>query len=88
MRFLKKIVVNLVFAVKDNKRHKICLVAGGHLTSSPFLSGVHAGIASPRGPMACTVPAGLDETEAFGTDTWNTNLEALLRIFCGSQTRA
>ena len=43
-----KITVHLVFDVKDDGRHKVCCVAGGHLTEIP-LDSVYSGVVSLRG---------------------------------------
>ena len=71
----QKIMVNLIFAVKHDGRHKARLVAGGHLTPDPIES-IYSGIVSIRSISLVIVLAKLNKLEVWGADIGNAYLEA------------
>ena len=71
----KKIRVHLVFDVKHDGRHKVRLVADGHLTDIP-LDSVYSGVVSIRGFRLVLFLAELNNLELWATDIGNAYLEA------------
>jgi hypothetical protein len=72
----KRIRVHFVFDVKHDGRHKVRLVADGHLTDVPQDS-VYSGIVSLRGCRIVLFLAELNELHAWATDIGNAYLEAI-----------
>ena len=68
-------MVNLIFAVKHDGRHKARLVAGGHLTPDPIES-IYSGIVSIRSIRLVIVLAKLNKLEVWEADIGNAYLEA------------
>jgi Reverse transcriptase (RNA-dependent DNA polymerase) len=71
----KKIRVHLVFDVKHDGRHKVRLVADGHLTQIPVDS-VYSGVVSLRGFRLVLFLAELNHLEIWATAISNAYLEA------------
>jgi hypothetical protein len=71
----KKIRVHLVFAVKQDGRHKARMVADGHLTDIPFDS-VYSGVVSLRGIRLIAFLAEHNKLKLWSTDIGNAYLEA------------
>ena len=71
----KKIRVHLVFDVKHDGRHKVRLVADGHLTDIP-LDSVYSGVVSIRGFRLVLFLGELNDLELWATDIGNAYLEA------------
>jgi hypothetical protein len=71
----KKIRVHLIFDVKHDGRHKVRLVADGHLTDIP-LESVYSGVVSLRGFRIVLFLAELNHLELWSTDIGNAYLEA------------
>lgn len=71
----KKIRVHLVFDVKHDGRHKVRVVADGHLTDIPVDS-VYSGVVSLRGLRIMLFLAELNDLEVWATDIGNAYLEA------------
>jgi hypothetical protein len=72
----KRIRVHLVFDVKHDGRHKVRLVADGHLTDIPQDS-VYSGVVSLRGCRIVLFLSELNELHAWATDVGNAYLEAI-----------
>ena len=71
----QKIMVNLIFAVKYNGRHKARLVADGSLTPEPA-ENIYSGVVSLR-PLRLVIFLGeLNNLELWGPDIGNAYLEA------------
>jgi Reverse transcriptase (RNA-dependent DNA polymerase) len=71
----KKIRVHLICDVKHDGRHKVRLVADGHLTDIP-LESVYSGVVSLRGFRIVLFLAELNHLEIWSTDIGNAYLEA------------
>jgi len=71
----KKTRVHMVYAVKQDGRHKARLVAGGRLTETPINS-VHSSVVSLRGIQLLTFVAGLNDLEVWATDIGNAYFES------------
>jgi hypothetical protein len=71
----KKIRVQFVFDVKHDGRHKVRLVADGHLTDIP-LDPVYSGVVSIKGFRLVIFLAELNNLELWATDIGNAYLEA------------
>jgi Reverse transcriptase (RNA-dependent DNA polymerase) len=71
----KKIRVHLNFDVKHDGRHKVRLVADGHLTDIR-LESVYSGVVSLRGFRIVLFLAELSHLEIWSTDIGNAYLEA------------
>jgi len=77
LKGFKKIRVHLIFAVKHDGCHKVCLVADGHITDVALNSvGLYSGVVSLRGLRMCIFLAKLNGMEAHATDIGNVCLEA------------
>jgi len=74
----KKIHVHLVFDVKHDDRHKVQLVADGHLTNIP-LESVYSGVVSLWVLQLVLFLAELNHLETWATEIGNTYLEAYTR---------
>ncbi|MFM8621767.1 MAG: reverse transcriptase domain-containing protein, partial [Holophagaceae bacterium] len=74
----KKIKVHLVFDVKHDGRHKVRVVADGHLTDIPVDS-VYSGVVSLKGLRIMIFLAELNHLETWATDIGNAYLEAKTR---------
>jgi Reverse transcriptase (RNA-dependent DNA polymerase) len=70
-----KIRVHLIFDVKRDGRHKVRLVADGHLTDIP-LESVYSGLVSLREFRTVLFLAALDHLEIWSIDIGNAYLEA------------
>jgi len=71
----KKIRVHMVFDVKHDGRHKVRVVADGHLTDIPVDS-VYSGVVSLRGLRIMVFLAELNLLDVWATDIGNAYLEA------------
>ena len=71
--------VHTIFDVKVDGRHKVRVVADGHLTAIPAKS-VYSGVVSLRGLRTCLFIGELDGMEPWVTDIRNAYLEALTSI--------
>jgi len=71
----KKISVHLVFDVKHDGRHKVRVVADGHLTDIPIDS-VYSGVVSLRGLRIMLFLAELNQWDVWATNIGNAYLEA------------
>jgi hypothetical protein len=71
----KKIRVHLIFDVKHDGRHKVRLVADGHLTDIP-LESVYSGVVSLRRFRIVLFLAELNHLKIWATDMGNAYLEA------------
>ena len=71
----QKIRVHLIFAVKDDGRHKARLVAGGPLTPDPIET-IYSGVVSIRSLTLVIFLAKLNNLEVWGADIGNAYLEA------------
>jgi hypothetical protein len=67
--------VHLIFAVKQNGRHKSRVVADGHLTDVPIDS-VYSGVVSLHGLRLLVFLAELNGLQTWATDIGNAYLEA------------
>jgi hypothetical protein len=75
----KKItVVRLVFDVKHDLHHKVCLVAGGHLTNPPKDSG-YLDVVSLRSLCLVALFVELNGLQLWAADVGNAYLEALTK---------
>jgi hypothetical protein len=72
----KKIPVHLIYDVKHNGRHKVRIVADGHLTDIPVDS-VYSGVVTLRGLRLLIFLAELNDLQTWTTDIGNAYLEAL-----------
>jgi hypothetical protein len=72
----KKICVHLIHDVKHNGRHKVRLVADGHLTDIPVDS-VYSGVVTLRGLRLLIFLAELNDLQTWATNIGNAYLEAL-----------
>jgi hypothetical protein len=70
-----KIRVHLIFYFKHDCRHRVRLVADGHLTDIP-LESVYSGVVSVRGFRIVLFLAELNHLKIWATDTANAYLEA------------
>ena len=70
-----RIKVHLVFAVKFDGRHKVRLVADGHLTPEP-IENIYSGVASLRNLRLVIFLGKLNNLELWGADIGNAYLEA------------
>ena len=71
----KRIPVHLVFDVKADGRHKVRLVAGGHLTETPIDS-VYSSVVSLRGIRILAFLAEHNGQDLWATDIGNAYLES------------
>ena len=71
----QKIRVNLIFAVKHNRRHKARLAADGSLTPEP-VENIYSGVVSLRHLRLVIFLGELDNLELWGADNGNAYLEA------------
>ena len=71
----QKIRVHLVFAVKNDGRHKARLVADGHFTPEPVES-IYSGVDSLRNLKLVIFLGKLNDLELWGADIGNAYLEA------------
>ena len=71
----KRIIVQFVFAVKHDLRHKARLVAGGHLTPAT-LEGTYSGVVSVRSLRICLVAGELNRLRVMVGDVSSAYLEA------------
>jgi len=70
----KRVRVHMVHAVKHNGRHKVRLVAGGHLTETPIDS-VYSSVVSLRGVRLLAFLGELNGLKIWSTDIGNAYLE-------------
>jgi Reverse transcriptase (RNA-dependent DNA polymerase) len=71
----KKIRCHMVYDVKNARRHKSRLVAGGHLTE-PNSERFYSSVVSLRGIRLVTFLSELNKLELWGTDIGNAYIEA------------
>ena len=71
----QRIKVHLVFAVKFDGRHKVRLVADGHLTPEP-IENIYSGVVSLRNLRLVIFLGKLNNLELWGADIGNAYLEA------------
>ena len=74
----KKITAHLVFEVEHDGRHKVRMVAGGHLTDT-LIDSACAGVVSLQGLRMCVFLAELNGLVPHATDVGNAHLEATTR---------
>jgi len=73
-----KINVQVVYAVKHDGRHKVRIVAGGHLTPDPVES-VYSGVVSHKSLRLVVFLSQLNRLQLWGADVGNAYLEAYTR---------
>jgi hypothetical protein len=70
----QRIPVHLVFDVKEDLKHKACLVAGGHNMTRPFKESVYSGVASLRSLWIVTFLSELNDLPIMQGDIGNAYL--------------
>ena len=74
----QKIRVNIIFAVKHNRRHKARLVDDGSLTPEP-VENIYPGVVSLRHLRLVIFLGEINDLELWGADTRNAYLEAYIQ---------